>query len=223
MEKSRCFSLFLCKSYFIMNIQGVVEMIIDYAKKCEKTMMISSILTFLLGLILLIEPVGSIRMMTCVIGIISLLIGVFQLIDYIRQSKEEKMMSLSLFLSVFFLSGGLFLVLNLDSLVKFITVIIGVTILIKAIFKIQFALNLRDLSDKWRYNLILGLISATIGILLLVNPFKSAVLFLRIIGGILAFSSLIELIENLTVMHSLEEVTELPFEEKKSKKESENE
>ncbi len=198
-------------------------MIIDYAKKCEKTMMIGSILTFLLGLILMIEPVGSIRMMTCVIGIIFLLMGAFQLFGYIRQSREEKMMSLSLFLSVFFLGGGLFLLLNLDSLVKFITIIIGVTILIKAIFKMQFALNLKGISDKWRYNLVLGLISATIGILLLVNPFKSAVLFLRIIGGVLAFSSLIELIENVVIMHSLEEVTELPFEEKKKKKEEENE
>lgn len=186
-------------------------------------MMIGSILTFLLGLILMIEPVGSIRMMTCVIGIIFLLMGAFQLFGYIRQSREEKMMSLSLFLSVFFLGGGLFLLLNLDSLVKFITIIIGVTILIKAIFKIQFALNLKGISDKWRYNLVLGLISATIGILLLVNPFKSAVLFLRIIGGVLAFSSLIELIENVVIMHSLEEVTELPFEEKKKKKEEENE
>ena len=52
---------------------------------------------------------------------------------------------------------------------------------------------------------------------------ESAVLFLRIIGGVLAFSSLIELIENVVIMHSLEEVTELPFEEKKKKKEEENE
>lgn len=191
--------------------------IIDNAKKCEKGMMISSILTLILGIILLIEPTGSLRMLTSIIAIVAMIVGFFQLVDYIRKPRELKMMSLSLILGVFFLASGLFLLLNVDSLVKFVTLVIGVSIAIKAMFKIQFALNLRGISDKWKYNLIVGLLCMTLGVLLIFNPFKSAVLFLRIIGIVLAVGSIIELIETNMVLHTLDDVKELPFVEKNKK------
>lgn len=193
-------------------------MILDYIKKCEKSMMVTSVITLILGIVLLIEPTGSIRVLTAIIAIMSMLMGGFQLIDYIRKPREEKIVSLSLILGIILLAVGLFLFLNTEALVKFITVIIGCTICVKSLFKIQFALNIRNISDKWKYNLIAGLIGMSLGIILLINPFESATLFLRIIGGAFVIGSVVELIETFVVMRSLDDVKELPFVEKKTKK-----
>ena len=89
--------------------------------------------------------------------------------------------------------------------------------LIKSLFKIQFALNLKNISDKWTYNLIVGIVSMIMGLILLFNPFESAALFLRIIGIILVIGSIAELIETGVVMHSLSDVKELEFVEKTKK------
>ena len=143
-------------------------MILEYAKKCEKTMLITTIITLVLGIILIIEPTGSIKMLTSIVAIMCMLMGGFQIIDYIRKPREEKMMSLSLILGVILLGIGLFLFINADALIKFITVIIGCTLCLKSLFKLQFAFNLNGISGKWKYNLIAGLISIYIKYVLLV-------------------------------------------------------
>lgn len=180
-------------------------MISDYAKKCEKSMMMSSIVILILGLILAIEPSGSIKMLSAIIALLFIGIGCFQLICYIRLTRMEKMMSLSLILGIVLVIIGICLLVNIESLAKFITLLIGLTIGVKSLFKLQFALNIRDLSDKWCYNLFIGLFGIALAILVVVNPFASATLFMRIIGIVLVLSSVIELIETNVVLKTIKE------------------
>ena len=192
-------------------------MVLEYAKRCEKNMLFSSVVTLVLGIVLAFEPGGSIKVITGLIAIIFLLIGVLQLVEYLRQSKVEKMMSLSLILGIILVSIGVFLFLNLESLVSFITTIIGIFLLVKSLFKIQYAFNIKGISEKWFYNLIVGLAGIGLGIILLVNPFKSAEVFLRIVGILLAIGSIAELIETSMVLQTIEDAKEIPFEEKTKK------
>lgn len=180
-------------------------MIREYAKSCEKSMLVSTIFVLLLGIVLAIEPTGSIRMLTFIIAIMFLGVGIFQIVSYLRSPKEERMTSFSFIIGIILAAVGLFLILNVDSLVKFITVLIGVTISIKSLFKIQFALNLKGISDKWKYNLVFGLVGLSLGILMLLNPFSSAILFLRIMGIVFIVGSIAELIEIIAVLRNLNE------------------
>lgn len=200
-------------------------MILDFAKRCEKNMLFSTIVTLVLGIVLAYSPEGSIKVITGIIAILFLLIGVLQLVDYFKQSREEKMMSLSLILGILLSSIGIFLFVNLESLANFVTILIGIAILIKSLFKLQFAFNIKDISDKWFYNLIVGIVGILLAILLLANPFHSAALFLRIIGIIFIIGSVIELIETLIVIKTIDEheAIELPFKEKEKKEDKKEE
>lgn len=200
-------------------------MILDFAKRCEKNMLFSTIVTLILGIVLAYSPEGSIKVITGIIAILFLLIGVLQLVDYFKQSREEKMMSLSLILGILLSSIGIFLFVNLESLANFVTILIGIAILIKSLFKLQFAFNIKDISDKWFYNLIVGIVGILLAILLLANPFHSAALFLRIIGIIFIIGSVIELIETLIVIKTIDEheAIELPFKEKEKKEDKKEE
>ena len=62
-------------------------MILEYAKKCEKSMLISTVITLILGIVLIIEPTGSIKMLTSIIAIMCMLMGGFQVIDYLRKPR----------------------------------------------------------------------------------------------------------------------------------------
>ena len=128
-------------------------------------------------------------------------------------------MSLSLILGILLSVVGIFLFINLESLANFITTLIGIAILIKSLFKLQFAFNIRDISDKWFYNLIVGIVGIVLGIVLLVNPFDSAKMFLRIVGIIFIIGSIVELVEICMVIKTIDEheAIELPFEEKVKK------
>ncbi len=194
-------------------------MILEFAKRCEKNMLFSTVLTLILGIVLAYSPEGSIKVITGIIAALFLLIGILQLVDYVKQSKVEKMMSLSLILGILLSVVGIFLFINLESLANFITTLIGIAILIKSLFKLQFAFNIRDISDKWFYNLIVGIVGIVLGIVLLVNPFDSAKMFLRIVGIIYIIGSIVELVEICMVIKTIDEheAIELPFEEKVKK------
>lgn len=196
-------------------------MILDYIKRCEKSMLVSTSVTLILGVVLAFEPGKSIKGITAIIAILFMLIGLFQLIDYIRQERIEKMMSLSLILGLILFGIGIFLFINLESLINFITTLIGITIMIKSLFKLQFAFNIKGMSEKWFYNLIVGIVGMILGVVLLINPFASAELFLRIVGVLLVIGSIVELVETFMVLRTLDDVKddaiELAFEEKKRK------
>lgn len=192
-------------------------MVFEYAKRCEKNMLISTVITLVLGIVLAFEPGGSIKVITGLIATLFLLIGVLQVVDYFKQSKVEKMMSLSLILGIILLGIGIFLFLNIESLVNFITTIIGLSLIVKSLFKLQYSFNIKGISDKWFYNLIVGALGIILGVVLLVNPFHSAEVFLRIIGIILAIGSIAELVETFMVLRTIDDAKELDFEEKVKK------
>lgn len=194
-------------------------MIFDSAKRCEKSMLVSTIITLVLGIVLIFKPGESLKIITGIIACFFLLIGIVQFVDYFKQNKMEKMTSYSLILGIILCGIGIFLFINIDSLVNFITTIIGLSLIVKSLFKLQFAFNIKDISNKWFYNLIIGLLGMALGILLIFNPFKSAEMFLRIVGGLLVIGSIIEIVETNMVIKTIDDAKELPFEEKKPKKE----
>ncbi len=184
-------------------------MIKDYACRCEKSMLVSSVFILILGIILFIEPTTSLKMITFLIAILFMCIGLFQIVIYIKSPRVEKMTSLSLILGIILFAVGLYLLLNVETLINFITILIGITIAIKALFKIQFAINIRDISTKWKYNLLFGLLEMTLGIILLLNPFKSAVVFFKVMGAIMAIGSIMEIIETSMVIKNINDYKEI--------------
>ena len=191
-------------------------MILEYARKCERNMLISTVVMLVLGMVLSFEPDNSIKVLTGLIAGLFIVIGIVQLIDYLRQGKMERMTSISLVLGVILIGVGIFLFVNINSLAKFITLLIGLSIMIKGLFKLQYALNIKSVSDKWLYNLIVAFFNLVLGVVLLFNPWDSAVLFLRIVGIILAVASVLEFLETLMVMKTLDNAKELPFVEKET-------
>lgn len=190
-------------------------MVIDNAKKSEKKMMLTSLVTLILGIILAIDPEGSLKMLTAVIGILFMIAGGFSVFNFFRKDKADRFSNSSLVVGILMLSGGLYLALNTESLVSFITIVIGISLFIKSLFKIQFALIDKKFSDKWKYNLIVGLLTMTLAILLISNPFGSTATFLRIIGIVLVAVSVVEIISTYSVYKSLKDYKELSYVEKK--------
>jgi len=189
---------------------------IDTAKNCEKSMIGTSIITAILGIVLVIAPIQSIQLITIAIAIVFMVIGLVQVYFYIKSSRAEKMTSLSLVLGVILLAIGLYLLTNSTSLGKLITTIIGIFVCIKALFKIQYAMNLKGISPKWKNNLYAGLLYLVLGAIIILNPLDSLELFLRIVGVVLIIGSVAEFVETFQVLKTLDnvDITELPFIEK---------
>lgn len=190
-------------------------MIIDLMKKSEIKMIFGSLLTLVLGIVLAVAPEASLQLLTSVIGIVLMIVGIFSIINYCRLKKEERMLSGSLVIGFLISMIGLFLFINNKSLVSFVTIIIGLALAIKGLYKIQFAINLKSVSEDWKYNLLIGILILTVSVLLIINPFKGVSVFMTIVGIMLIIGSVIEIIESIKIVKTLDNVKELPYEEKK--------
>ena len=190
----------------------------EYAKRCEKGMMASTLATLILGIILFLNPTGSIKIITSIVAFLFMLLGALQIFDYIKQSKIDKMISFSLTLGVILFGIGIIILVCIDSLIKFVTIVIGAILLIKSLLKLQFALNLKGSINKWNYNLYMGLFGLLISIVIILYPANSLDTFLKVIGALLIISSVAELVETLMVYKNLNDYVELEYVEKKTNK-----
>ena len=195
-----------------MNIK---EKIISSAKKGEKSIIASAILTLVVGLMLAIYPGDTLSIITKVIGGCLIAYGVLQVINYFKDAKENRIGSTSFALGIILFAIGLYLIVNDSALTNVITTIIGLLICVKSVYKIQLAISLKDYSKTWKYNLVSGIIILSIGLILVFYPNATAQTILRVIGIALIVSSVYEIIESLILIKKIDTtVKDLPFKEK---------
>ncbi len=195
-----------------MNIK---EKIINSAKKSEKSIIASSILTLVVGIMLAIYPGDTLSIITKVIGAFLMVFGVVQVINYFKNVKEDRIGSASFALGIILFAVGLYLFINDKSLTDIVTTMIGILICIKCVYKIQLAISIKDYSTSWKYNLVSGLIVLSIGLIVIFYPVKTAETILRVVGIALIVSSVYEIFESIVVIKKIDTtVKDLPFKEK---------
>lgn len=148
----------------------------------------STLLMALIGFILAIIPGESIKLLTASLGAVILGYGVYLIVNYIM-NKNNNSLLLALAIVCFFI--GLVLVINSTALADIALTIIGVIVFFKGLTKLYFNSAIGN-----TYGLCVGIFEGLLGIILLINPFSSAALFLRIIGIFLLISALADFITN---------------------------
>lgn len=195
-----------------MNIK---EKIISSAKKGEKGIIASAILTLVVGVMLAIYPGDTLSIITKVIGAFLMGYGIMQLINYFKDAKEDRIGSASFAMGIIQFAVGLYIFINDSSLTNIITTVIGVLICVKSVYKIQLAISLKDYSSSWKYNLVSGLIILSIGLIVIFYPNATAQTILRVIGIALIISSVYEIVESIVLIKKIDTtVKDLPFKEK---------
>jgi uncharacterized membrane protein HdeD (DUF308 family) len=195
---------------------------IETIKKSMKGMILYTIIMLVIGIILAVNPGTSIDIMNMFIAVIAMLIGGYFVYDYIRTPRENKLLSFSLAFGIVLIGIGLFIFVNPTALTKLVVKLVGIVLIVKAIYKLQIALNIRKISKAWKYNLLVALLTLTMGLIMIIYPDGTVEWFLRLIGIIIALGAVGELIESAYVMGTIKEIKEaitddskvIPFEEK---------
>ncbi len=155
------------------------------SKTFQKTLLITSIIYIVIGLILIIWPDAARQIIIYAIGAAALLYGGFRIVDFfVRKEHLSGTIQIGVALGIGCLLLGLFLMLKADAVVALLAAIIGVAVIIDSVLRLQIALNLRhDGVKNWLILLITALVTLVFGILLLFNPF-TAIKVATIIAGV---------------------------------------
>ena len=155
----------------------------EFLKGLKANYTVSAALCILFGLVLLIWPGTTTRIVCMLLGGVLLIYGAFQVVICLmnreRTFLSQGMLILGIVLSVI----GLWILLRPDMIIMAVPVIVGVVILIHGVHNVIQAVDLqRENYDKWWLALLLGIPTVAFGGMLVFNPFAAVEMAVRMIG-----------------------------------------
>ena len=145
--------------------------------------MVLGVAVVILGLILLIAPGTAVSFVFNGIGGLCIGVGILSLIRYFSMDTKASIVSNALAAGIILIAAGFAVILLKQTLMSIIPVFFGIAILIGGIGKLQGALALRRMNaQRWYVELIFAAVSIIFCALILLNPFSTALLLMRIIG-----------------------------------------
>lgn len=152
----------------------------------------------LVGILLLINPIGFTSGIIITLGIILALNGLHCCIRYFREDPEEAAEQGSLVKGLIFLITGLFCAFKSEwffATFPVLTVIYGVVTLMTGIRKIQWAFDmLRQKQKYWFVALIGAVLTLTFAILILCNPFSTTAILWTFIAVSLIVEAVVDIL-----------------------------
>lgn len=166
---------------FKNSVENVYNKMIIYS-------LLTSILTILVGLTLIFLPNISNKVVGIIVGVIFLIFGITAIYKYFHRD-GAKIYSLNIVFGVLYAILGIIIILYPFSVMGFVTVCLGLFMIINGATKINYGLWLKKGSeDSWLVTLVAGIFLDILGIMVVFNPFSALTLtqiagaFLMIVG-----------------------------------------
>lgn len=155
-----------------------------------------------LGMILVIWPTEAAKALCWIIGICSLLFGVYHFVRYWQSSRSGFTFTFELVLSVIFVLLGIFCLVSFRTLLSFLPFILGIALVIDGAAKLPRAFSMREFGfSRWWVELLLALLLAILGLILIFDPFSLVRFSVVFFGASLVVSGISDLLMILWSSH----------------------
>ena len=160
-------------------------------KKIKANMIVSSLLCVLLGLVLVLRPGLSVRIVCTAVGIVLILSGVTRIIDWFCARDGSMYAQMNLIFGIILVVVGVWIVVKPDKVLAIIPIIVGIVIGMHGLNNLKQAIELwRDKYDKWWVAVILGALTVGLGVLLICRPFAAIDTVVMLIGFFMIYDGL---------------------------------
>ena len=163
--------------------------------------------SILVGAVLLIWPQMGVSVMCKVYGVFLLIYGLGKLSGYFTgdlfQLAFQKACQ-DFGLGIVSLILGFVLLLRTEHIVEFLAVCIGIFMLVDAALKIQTAIDAKKFGiSKWWLILMMAVMVAFVGALLLLAPFETGSILVRVLGLSICIDGIMNLIVVMSTVRSI--------------------
>ena len=177
--------------------------------------MMTSVIIFVLGIFLFIQPDTIIRMISIVLGAIILIPGITSLIDYSKTKYQPNLIT-----GVITVIIGLILIINTKLVASILPFILGIYFIINGINRLQYALDLKKQKMiPYRTSFFLSILIIVCGILFIINPFGGAIVITQVIGIFMVIYSILDICNSIVIKREMKQcqsgIIKATFKEKK--------
>ena len=186
---------------FKNSIENVYNRMIIYS-------LITAILSIIVGLVLIFLPAVSNKVVGIIIGVIILAYGITAVYKYFHRD-GAKIYTLNIIFGVLYSILGVVIILYPYSVMSFVTVCLGLFVIINGATKINYGIWLkRGNEDSWLVTLVTGIFLVVLGIMLVFNPF-SALTLTQISGAFLIIVGILNVSDTILFKKRSKEIMEI--------------
>ena len=163
--------------------------------------MAMSIAEVIIGILLLVNPIGFTSGIIIAFGVVLMIMGIHKTVKYFRTEPEEAAVSQILVKGLLMLLAGAFCAFNSHWFIAtfpVLTLVYGVVILITGITKVQWTIDIiRMKRSKWFWAAISAAISIVCGVVIITSPFSTTAVLWMFIGISLIVEAVFDMIGSI--------------------------
>ena len=183
--------------------KGPIERLGGSLKKSAWSAVCESLVIIIFGVLLIAWPDVILSVVANILGVILIVIGAYQIINYFVVRGQEDFFDNSLLSGVVAVLIGIAALVAGEDIANVFRVIIGVLIIYEALVRINTAIKLHAAGvSSWGYVLIVAIIMLAAGIFVTFNT--TAVL--QLIGGIMVVSGIVGIVGDIIFMQQVDTV-----------------
>ena len=152
-------------------------------KEMKWEAILTGILYILLGIVALVIPETMQKTLGYLIGIVLIVAGLVSMVCYLLRDARENYYHNEFVFGLVGIVLGAAVLYKVEVIISLIPFILGILVLFSGCSKLQDAIDLKRLGyGSWIGMLVVAAINIILGIVLICNPFKAAVILFRVLG-----------------------------------------
>lgn len=154
----------------------------------------SSIVLLVLGILLLVVPLGIVTTLIRLFGLIILILGMLSVLSEVKAKRSSAELVNGILIGIL----GLIFLLNPNTIASIIPFILGIWISIKSLIRLRFISSFRGIGNEHIKPLIINIITLILGLILVFNPFRGVKALIRIVGGFMSFYGILDILDYMS-------------------------
>lgn len=168
----------------------------EFFGKIKNLSIITIISSAVMGIVLLARPGETLYVVSMICGITMIALGVGALISYFLKDRNM----LLIILAVISVIMGIIVCVKYKSIVSILLFLFGLFILISGIVDLITSIDVKRYGfGDWIVSFLMSLVTAVLGLLIVVNPFSSSLAVIRLLGISLLVYAVLDLIAFIQV------------------------
>lgn len=153
-------------------------------KRLENGLSVGAIIMSVLGLILLIFPSLTNKIIVYAISLALIVYGVYRVIRYLRKEVDIAATGSDISVGLICIVTGLFMLGYSKVVIGILPFLFGLALIFGGAISVQSSFDMKRFgSPRWTYHLLVGIAFAIAGVVALRDPFASAMVLTRFVGA----------------------------------------
>lgn len=177
-------------------------------KKKEVSRLVLHLTMLLLGAALIIWPVNAAGVLTITVGVVLMGCGAIEAVLFALDKEKSALDVGRLIGGIILFILGLYLALNPDTLARILNWFFGSIIIFYGIVNLVSAVLSKKLGGRWWIPLLLSICAILLGIVILLDPFKTVTILMYVVGATLIIAAVTGIITTVRLRKTARIFTE---------------